>query len=102
MLQNSEIYGLISHSGESTRDNKLELIKPTDGLKFQLLKNGCKKNLSFELGKVHEDRSFTVVGDSVFNLGLLRTKKHKTIGQKRPMALEIIDTVKILSVQDEH
>ena len=58
--------------------------------------------LSFELGKVHEDRSFTVVGDTVFNLWLLRTKKHKTIGQKRPMALEIIDAIRILGVQDQN
>ena len=96
------IYGLISSLGETTRDKKLELIKPTDGLKFQLLKDVYKNSLSFELGKVHEDRSFTVVGDRVFNLGLLRTKKHKTIGQKRPMALEIINTIKIFGVQDQN
>ena len=64
-------------------------------MKFQLLKDVYKNSLSFELGKVHEDKSFTMVGDSVFNLGLLRTKKHKTITQKRPMALKIIGTIKM-------
>ena len=92
------IYGLISYSGENTKNNKLDLINPTNGLKFQLLKDVYKNALSFELGKVHENRSFTVVGDRVFNLGLLRMKKQKTIGQKRPMALEIIDTIRILSI----
>ena len=88
--------------GENTKNNKLDLIKPTDGLKFQLLKDVYKNALSFELVKVHEDRSFTVIGDRVFNFGLLKTKKHKTIGQKRPMALEIIDTIRILSIQAQN
>ena len=66
----------------------------------RLLKDVHKNALSFELGKVHEDRSFTVVADRIFNLGLLRMKKHKTIRQKRPMALEIIDTIRILGIQD--
>ena len=96
------IYGLISYSGENIKNNKLDLINPTNGLKFQLLKDVYKNALSFELGKVHENRSFTVVGDRVFNLGLLRMKKQKTIGQKRPMALEIIDTIRILSIQDQN
>ena len=69
-------------------------------MKFQLLNDVYKNSLSFELGKVHENRSFTVVGDRVFNLGLLRTKKHKTISQKRPMTLEVIDTIQVLGVQD--
>ena len=86
------MYGLISYSGENKEDNKLDLIKPTDCLKFQVLKDTYKNNLSFELGKVHENRRFTMAGDRIFNFGMLRTKKHKTIGQKRPMVLEIIDT----------
>ena len=96
------IYGLISYSGENKEDNKLDLIKPTDSLKFQLLKDFYKNSLSFELGKAHEDRSFTVVGNRVFNLGLLRTRKHKPIGEKRPMTLEVIDTVRVLGVQDQN
>ena len=96
------IYDLISYLGKNTKNNKLDLIKPMDGLKFQLLKDVYKNNLSFELGKVHEDRTFTVVGDRVFNLGLLRTKKHKMIGQKRPMALEVMDTIQVLGVQDQN
>ena len=54
------------------------------------------------MGKVHENRSFTVVGDRIFNLGLLSTKKQKTIGQKRPLTLEIIDTIRILGVQNQN
>ena len=96
------IYGLISYSDENTEDNKSDLIKPTDSLKFQLLQDVYKNSLSLELRKVHEDRSFTVVGDRVFNLGLLRTKKHKTVGQKRPMTLEVIDTIRVLGVQDHN
>ena len=87
---------------KNTKNNKLDLIKPMDSLKFQLLKDVYKNSLSFELGKVHKDRSFAVVGDRVFNLGLLRTKKHKTMGQKRPMALEVIDTIGVLGVQDQN
>ena len=71
-------------------------------MKFQLLKYVYKNSLSFELGKVHEDRSFTVVGKRVFNFGLLRTKKHKTIGQKRPMTLKVINTIRVLGVQDQN
>ena len=96
------IYGLISYSGENKEDNKLDLIKPTDSLKFQLLKDFYKNSLFFELGKAHEDRSFTVVGNRVFNLGLLRTRKHKPIGEKRPMTLEVIDTIRVLGVQDQN
>ena len=96
------IHGLISYSGENKEDNKLDLIKPTDCLKFQVLKDTYKNSLSFELGKVHENRSFTVVGYRIFNLGLLRTKKYKTIGQKRPMALEIINTIRIIGVQNQN
>ena len=96
------IYSLISHSGENKEDAKLDLIKPTDCLKFQVLKDFYRNSLSFELGKVLENRSFTMVGDRIFNLGLLKTKKHKAIGQKRPMALEIIDTIRILGVQNQN
>ena len=88
--------------GKNKEDNKLDLIKPTGSLKFQLLKDVYKNSLSFELGKVHEDRSFTMVGDRVFNLGLLRMKKCKTIGQKRPMTLEVINTIRVLSIQDQN
>ena len=76
------ISGLISYSGENKEDNKLDLIKPTDCLKFQVLKDTYRNSLSFELGKVHENRSFTVVGDRIFNLGLLKTKKQSDWSKK--------------------
>ena len=37
------IYGLISFSGETKKDNKLDLIRPNDNLKFQLLKRHIQK-----------------------------------------------------------
>ena len=52
------------------------------------------------MGKVNEKKSCSVVSDNLFNFGLLRSKKNKTIGEKRKM-LEIIDTIKILGLQVE-
>ena len=49
------------------------------------------------MGKVHEKKSYNVVSNKTFNFGLLRSKKSKTIGEKR----KIIDTVKILGLQVE-
>ena len=52
------------------------------------------------MGKVHEKKSYSVVSNNIFNFGLLRSKKNKTIGEKRKI-LEIIDTIKILGLQVE-
>ena len=52
------------------------------------------------MGKVHAKRLYTVVSDNVFNFDLLRSKKNKTIGEKRKI-LEIIDIIKILLLQVE-
>ena len=93
------IYGLISFSGE-TKKNKLDLIKPGDNLKFELIDNVYKSSLSFELGKVHTKKSFKVVSNKIFNFAILRTEKNKRTGEKRVMNLEIIDTIRILGIQD--
>ena len=77
------ICALISYSGENKEDNKLDSINATDCLKFQVLKDTYKNSLSFELGKVHENRSFTVVGDIIFNIGLLSTKKTQNDRSKK-------------------
>ena len=84
------------------KKNKLDLIRPNDNLKFQLKKDVYKNSLSFELGKVHTKKSFNVVSDKVFNFGILRSKKtKKTIGEKRRMVIEIIDTICVLGLQIE-
>ena len=56
--------------------------------------------MKFELSKVHSKKTFNVVGDHILNFGILRTSKHKRIGEKRAMAGEIVDTVNILRIQN--
>ena len=94
------IYGLISFSGETKKNNKLDLIKPNEKIKFQLIKDTYKENIKLELGKVHKKKSFTVISDKIFNFGILRTKKRKSIGSKRIMGLVIKDSIKILGFQN--
>ena len=93
------IYGLITFSGENKDNKKLDLKSPSNNLKFEVKKDTYKASISFELGKVHEIKSYTVVSD-VFDFGLLSSKKNKTIGEKHKM-LEIFDTLKILGLQAE-
>ena len=51
--------------------------------------------------KAHEKKKlYSVVSDNAFNFGLLRSKKNKTIGEKRKM-LKIIDIINILGLQVE-
>ena len=47
------IYGLINFSGESKKNNKLDLISPQNNLKFELEKDIYKTELKSELNKVH-------------------------------------------------
>ena len=82
--QEFPIYGLISFSGETKKNNKLDLIRPTKILKFQFIKDVDKNKLKFELSKVHTKKSFNVISNKVFNFWMLRTKGKRTIGQKRP------------------
>ena len=60
------IYGLISFSGETKKNNKLDLIRPTETLNFQFIKDVYKNKLKFELSKVHTKKSFNIVSDKVF------------------------------------
>ena len=71
------IYGLISFSGETKKNNKLDLIKPGDNLKFELIDDVYKNSLSFELRKVHTKKPFNVVSNKVFNFAILQTEKTK-------------------------
>ena len=96
------INGLISFSGETKKDNKLDLIRPSNNLKFQLQRDVYKISLNFEQGQVHEEKSFSIVRDRVFKFAILQSKKNKTIGEKRPMTLDIIDTIQILDIQGQN
>ena len=93
-------YGLITFSGENKNNKKLDLINPSNNSKFEVQKDTCKTSISFELGKVHEKKMYTLVSDNVFNFGLLRSVKNKAIDEKHKM-LEIIDTITILGLQVE-
>ena len=70
------IYGLISFSGETKKNNKLDLIKPGDNLKFELIDDVYKNGLSFELGKVHTKKSLTL--SAIKFLILLYCEQKKT------------------------
>ena len=94
------IYGLISFSGETKKDNKLKLITPENKLKFEVIKDTYKNSLKFELSKVHTKKTFNVVGDHILNFSMLRTSKQKKIGEKRRTTVEIIDTFKIIGIQN--
>ena len=100
LQQEFSIYGLISFSGETKKNNKLDLIRPTERLKFQFIKDVYKNKLEFELSKVHTKKSFNVVSNKVFNFGMLRTEGKKTIGQRRAFNREIIETIKIFGIQN--
>ena len=100
MQKEFSIYGLISFSGETKKKNKLDLIRPTKRLKFELIKDVYKNKIKFEFSKVHTKKSFNVVSNKVFNLGILRTKKKKMVGQKRPINEQIIDSIEILGIQN--
>ena len=56
--------------------------------------------MAFELSKVHTKKSFNLVSNQVFNFGILRTKKKKMVGQKRPIYEQIIDSIEVLSIQN--
>ena len=94
------IYGLISFSGEKKKDNKLELVSPQNRLKFEITRDIYKKDMKFELSKVHSKKTFNIVGDHILNFSMLRTKKQNRIGQKRNIGAEIINTIHILGIQN--
>ena len=50
-----------------------------------MTKDTYKDDMKFELSKVHSQKTFNVVRDHILNLGILQTKKHKRIGEKRAM-----------------
>ena len=92
------IYGLIYFSGDAKENNKLHLIRPKSKLKFQFNKDIYKKEMRFELAKVHKKKTFNVVGDYISNFSILRTRKYG-IGQKRK-TMELVDEISILGIQN--
>ena len=97
LQQEFSIYGLIYFSGE--QKEKLDLVKPKNKLKFQLNKDIYKKQMKFEIAKVHKKKTFNIVSDYVSNFSILRTEK-SGIGNKRKMKNEIIDEIPILGIQN--
>ena len=93
------IYGLIYFSGEAKKNNKLHLVRPKNKLKFQFSRNTYKKEIKFELSKVHKKKTFNVVGDYISNFSMLRTEK-RGIGQKRKLDFELVDEIPILGIQN--
>ena len=53
------------------KPTKLDLIKPGDNFKFELIDDVYKNSLSFEFGKVHTKNSFNVVSNKAFNFATL-------------------------------
>ena len=99
LQQEFNIYGLIYFSGEEK--DKLHLIRPKTKLKFQLEKNIYKKEIKFELSKVHKKKTFNIVGNYISNFSVLRTEKTNVdIGYKRKMQIELVDEITILGIQN--
>ena len=79
------IYGLITFSSENKHNKELDLVTPDNNIKFQLKRDICKNSIGFELAKVHEKKSYTVINNKILNMGLLRSDKNRFVGQKYKM-----------------
>ena len=97
LQQEFNIYGLIYFFGD--QKDKLDLIRPKNKLKFQLDRDIYKKQMKFEIAKVHKKKTFDVVSDYILNFSILRTEK-SGIGNKRKMKNEIVDEIPILGIQN--
>ena len=97
LQQEFNIYGLIYFSGD--QKNKLHLIRPKSKLKFQFDKDIYKKQMKFELAKVHKKKTFNVVGDYISNFSMLKTEQNG-IGYKRKVQMELVDEIPILGIQN--
>ena len=84
----------------NNKSNKLHQITPKHKLKFSQKKVVCKNKIELKLGNVHTKTSFSTPRDNVLNVSILCTKRNKTIGKKRAMLHEIIDTVHILGLKN--
>ena len=97
LQQQFNIYGLIYFSGE--QKDKLDLVKPTTKLKFRVSEDIYKKQIKFEIAKVHAKKTFNIGGSYISNFSILRTEKGG-IGNKRKMKNEIINEIPILGIQN--
>ena len=97
LQQEFNIYGLIYFSGD--QKNKLHLIRPKSKLKFQFEKDNYKKEIKFELAKVHKKKTFNVVGNYISNFSILKTEQN-SIGYKRKAQMELVDEISILGIQN--
>ena len=77
----------------------MHLIRPKSKLKFQFNKDIYKKEMRFELAKVHKKKTFNVVGDYISNFSILKTEQNG-IGYKRKAQMELIDEISILGIQN--
>ena len=97
LQQEFSIYGLIYFSGE--QKDKLDLVKPKNKLKFHLDRDVYKKQIKFEIAKVHKKKTFNIVSDYVSNFSIVKTEKNG-IGNKRKMKNEIVDEIPFLGIQN--
>ena len=72
---------------------------PKSKLKFQFEKDIYKREMKFELAKVHKKKTFNVVGDYISNFSMLRTEQNG-IGYKRKVQMELVDEISILGIQN--
>ena len=93
------IYGMVNFSAKVNEEKKLKIVSPKNYLTFDVLKDTYKNNLQLELTKVHTKKTFEIVGDKVYNFGILAVNKRNKIGQKRTMQ-EIIDKIIIIGIQN--
>ena len=93
------IYGLVNFSNElRTENEKLNIITTENYLRFNVIDNIVKNKLNFELTKVHTKKTFEITDKAVYNLGILKTEG-RNIGRKRQAQVEVMDVVRIISLQ---
>ena len=80
--KNFSTYGFISLSGETKTDNKLTLISPSNKLKFNLEKDAYKNKIGFELGKVHDQTSFSATRDKKDEKRWKKNSEKRTVVKK--------------------
>ena len=76
------------------------MIRPDNNIKFQLKRYAYKNSIGFELAKVHEKKSYTIINNKILYFGLLRSDKNCFVGQKYKMK-EITDIVRVVRLQVE-
>ena len=63
-------------------------------------KDVYKNKIELRLGRVYTKASFSTPPGNVLNFDILCTKRNKTMGKKRAMLHEIVDTVHILGLHN--